>query len=437
MRYKGPVSALLVTLAGFALILLLVRLRVPLALAIVAGAVLLGLGAGMPPAAVGREAVLGALRPLALAVLLAVVLLLTISELMQRSGGMEEIVALARASLRRPTLTLAALPALIGLLPMPGGALFSAPLVASAAGGGRASGELLSAINYWYRHVWEYWFPLYPGVILAMTLTGSSLPTFVAYQLPMSLVMAAAGLPLLRRASAALPDTGSSPAGASTGRLARATASIWIVLVVWAPVSAALRLAGAGRGGSALAETVIRFLPIVAGLLASLAWTASAQRLAAPAALATAARKFCSPLAGLVASIMVFQHLLERSGLPPRIAAEMTAQHLPAVLVVVLLPFIAGLVTGVAFGFVGASFPIVIGLVAALPAAPALRPFAVLAYACGHLGMMASPIHLCYVVSNRYFGTPFGPVYRHLWLPLLLTATGAAGYFLLLRSALP
>jgi len=51
--------------------------------------------------------------------------------------------------------------------------------------------------------------------------------------------------------------------------------------------------------------------------------------------------------------------------------------------------------------------------------------------------MMASPIHLCYVVSNRYFGTPFGPVYRHLWLPLLLTATGAAAYFLLLRAALP
>jgi len=437
VRYKEPVSALLVTLAGFALILLLVRLRVPLALAIVAGAVLLGLGAGMPPAAVGREAVLGALRPLALAVLLAVVLLLTISELMQRSGGMEEIVALARASLRRPTLTLAALPALIGLLPMPGGALFSAPLVASAAGGGRASGELLSAINYWYRHVWEYWFPLYPGVILAMTLTGSSLSAFAAFQLPMSLVMAAAGLPLLRRASATLPAAGRPPAGASTGRLARATASIWIVLVVWAPVSAALRLVGAGHGGSALAETVIRFLPIVAGLLASLAWTAAAQRLAAPAALATVARKLCSPLAGLVASIMVFQHLLERSGLPPRIAAEMTAQHLPAVLVVVLLPFIAGLVTGVAFGFVGASFPIVIGLVAALPAAPALRPFAVLAYACGHLGMMASPIHLCYVVSNRYFGTPFGPVYRHLWLPLLLTATGAAAYFLLLRAALP
>lgn len=430
-------SALLVTLACFAAILLLVRLGVPLALAIATGAALLGLGAGMPLAAVGREAVLGALRPLALAVLLAVVLLLSISELMQRSGQMEEIVALAGASLRRPTLTVAALPALIGLLPMPGGALFSAPLVASAAGRGNASGELLSAINYWYRHVWEYWFPLYPGVILAMTLTGSSLPAFVAYQLPMSIVMAAAGLPLLRRIAPLLPAP-AAPAGPSRARrLIGATASIWVVLLVWALVSAALRLVGVGHTGSPLADTVVRFLPIVAGLLASLAWTAAAQRLALPATLALTARRLVSPLAGLVVSVMVFQHLLERSGLPPRIAAEMTSLRLPAVVVVVLLPFIAGLVTGVAFGFVGSSFPIVVGLVAALPATPALRPFAVLAYACGHLGMMASPIHLCYVVSNRFFGTPFGPVYRHLRLPALLTAAGAAAYFLLLRAAMP
>jgi hypothetical protein len=428
------VSALLVTLAAFALILLLVRLGVPLALATGAGAVTLGLGAGLPAVTVAREIALGAARPLALAVLLAVVLLLTISELMERSGRMAEIVALAGASLRRPTLTLAVLPALIGLLPMPGGALFSAPMVASAAGGGRTPAELLSAINYWYRHIWEYWFPLYPGVILAMTLTGSSLPAFVAFQLPMSVVMAAAGLPLLRRAAMALPAPGPPSAPAPAGSLARATASIWIVLLVWTLVSAALRLAGVGRTGTSLVDTVIRFLPIVAALLASLIWTAGSQRLRVPSVLALVGRRLASPLAGLVVAVMVFQHLLERSGLAPRIADEMTALRLPATGLVVLLPFIAGLVTGVAFGFVGASFPIVVGLVAALPAAPALRPFAVLAYACGHLGMMASPIHLCYVVSNRYFGTPFGPVYRHLRLPALVTAAGAAAYFLLLRA---
>ena len=56
-----------------------------------------------------------------------------------------------------------------------------------------------------------------------------------------------------------------------------------------------------------------------------------------------------------------------------------------------------------------------------------------LAYACGHLGMMASPIHLCLVVSNRYFSSSYWPVYRRLVIPTLLLAVFAALYFLLLR----
>ena len=48
--------------------------------------------------------------------------------------------------------------------------------------------------------------------------------------------------------------------------------------------------------------------------------------------------------------------------------------------------------------------------------------------------MMLSPIHLCYVVSNRYFETPFGPVYRRLWLPAAITGSVAVVYFVLLRA---
>ena len=131
---------------------------------------------------------------------------------------------------------------------------------------------------------------------------------------------------------------------------------------------------------------------------------------------------------------MVYQNVLGAAGAPPRIAAELTAHHLPVVLVVVALPALAGMITGVALGFVGSSFPIVLGLVAALPGSPSPLPWAVLAYAAGHLGMMLSPIHLCYVVSNRYFETPFGPVYRRLWLPAAITGSVAVVYFVLLQA---
>ena len=114
------------------------------------------------------------------------------------------------------------------------------------------------------------------------------------------------------------------------------------------------------------------------------------------------------------------------------IGAELRGAGIPVVLVVAALPFVAGAVTGLAVGFVGASFPIVLGLVAA-PEYGHIRPYVALAYAFGHLGQMVSPMHLCHVVSNRYFKTSFAAVYRYLIPPAVFTAALAAAYFVLLK----
>ncbi|MBQ3647919.1 MAG: DUF401 family protein, partial [Spirochaetia bacterium] len=62
--------------------------------------------------------------------------------------------------------------ALIGLIPMPGGALFSAPLVDACDTAHKLDSDTKTRINYWFRHMWEYWFPLYAGVIMALQITG-------------------------------------------------------------------------------------------------------------------------------------------------------------------------------------------------------------------------------------------------------------------------
>jgi uncharacterized protein len=423
------VPALLTTLASFALILLLVRLRAPLAVAIVAGAAALGLALGLPAARVAAAAAAALVEPLTIGVLVTVFVLQAISELMQTTGRTREIVALAGAFLRRPAVTMAALPALIGLLPMPGGALFSAPMVASAAAGSGSRGDLLSAINYWFRHPWEYFWPLYPGVILAMTLTHTSLAEFSALQAPLGVTMAVAGLTLFRGTRPELHVSAPAPPAGTKRRLLAATAPIWIILLGWMAVTGALRVLLPPPGSDEVALAVDRFLPVTVALLASLAWIITSDRTALPALPVVLLRRSLWVQTGLVAAVMVYQHVLGAAGAPPRIAAELTAHHLPVMLVVVALPALAGMITGVALGFVGASFPIVLGLVAALPGSPSALPWAVLAYAAGHLGMMLSPIHLCYVVSNRYFETPFGPVYRHLWLPAVITGTVAVVYF--------
>jgi len=142
------------------------------------------------------------------------------------------------------------------------------------------------------------------------------------------------------------------------------------------------------------------------------------------------------PLLGLVVSVMIYQQMLREVNAAVQIGSELTSMHVPVTSVVILLPFIAGMLTGIAFGFVGVSFPLVLSLAAAMPDHPSMRPYAVLAYACGHLGMMLSPVHLCYVVSNRYFGATFKATYRYIVPPCLLVAALAATYFIILRCLL-
>ena len=114
-------GAVATTLAAFGLILLLTRLRVPLSVGILAGAVTLGLLDGQPAAEILRRAALGAVQPRTVGLVVVVVVMLALSEAMRRAGQLDEIVSLAGGFLRRPAVAMAALPALIGLMPMPGG----------------------------------------------------------------------------------------------------------------------------------------------------------------------------------------------------------------------------------------------------------------------------------------------------------------------------
>jgi len=432
-------QALTMTLGAFALILVLARLKVPLTGAILAGAVACGLGFGMDLRELALRVVEAVVQPRTLSLMVIVSCLMALSGTMQAGGQMKRIVALARSILRSPAVAMAALPAIIGMLPMPGGALFSAPMVESAAGGASVSRGRMSAINYWFRHVWEYWWPLFPGVIVAVAITGVGIGNFVIFHLPLSAVSIAAGLLIFRKTHPDLHTKASGPPRGAKRSFVKATSSIWMVLLVWVVVKVVVSLASDGVADPSDAdetesylqltgEALRTYLPIMAGISVSLIFTTVTNKIDK-----TAARKIWSDrrirqMVMLVASVMVFQHVLNQADAPARIAAELTAMKVPVVAVFAILPFIAGLVMGIAVGFVGTSFPILMGMLTALPDAGDPRPYVAIGYLFGHMGQMMSPLHLCQIVSNKYFGTGFAPVYVQIVPVAALTAMAGSAY---------
>jgi len=429
-------SATLCVLGAFALIVILTRLKAPLSLAILAGTAAVGLLFGQGAWELIRMATGGAVHPGTLWLVSVTTLLLGLSGLMHQTGQLARIVTLAKALLRRPAVTMAALPAMIGLLPMPGGALFSAPMVGAAAGEHKPAGGVLSAINFWYRHIWEHWWPLYPGVLVAAGTAGSSLGAFAAFQAPLGAFMIVSGLLLFRRLHPSLrARAATAPAGTARELLAE-TSSIWVILPAWA-AARFLVAAWLDRwpcGSEAFRQATGKYLPVAAGLVVTLAWTMRFKHVELRAVGRIFARRNIYALAGLVVSIMVFKHVLSGVHAAHDVGQELQEMKVPTAVVAAALPLVAGVVTGTAIGFVGTAFPIVVGLVStALPEGAAARPYWVLAYAFGHLGQLLSPIHVCLVVSNQHFETPFGPVYRRMLPTAAVNAVLVVAYFLLLR----
>ena len=426
-------NALLYTLSVFVLILVLSRLKLHLALSITAGAIVLGFLFGLGGFEIASEIPVGIVQPRTIGLVIITILLLSLSAIMQMSGQFEEIVRLAKLLLRRPAFAMAALPALIGLLPMPGGALFSAPMVESVAAESRLSGSVLSAINYWFRHLWEYWWPLYPGVILAITLTGISYGRVFILHNPSIVVFFIKGHVLFCNKHNENHGKNAGPPRGTKRKFLLATSSIWIIMLVWIPIKYIVLLSILPLLPEGLAAAAEKYLPLIIALVASVVWTIFFKGLKGSAVVKIFARKSSYAMAGLVMSVMIFQHILEQVGAAERIAEELLEFRVPVVLVVAALPFIGGMVTGLAVGFVGTSFPIVLALVGALPENTSIYPYVVLAYGFGHMGQMVSPLHLCQIVSNEYFKTGFTDVYRRLVPTMGLNFVLIAGYFVVLE----
>jgi len=134
-------------------------------------------------------------------------------------------------------------------------------------------------------------------------------------------------------------------------------------------------------------------------------------------------------LLGTVFGGLLFKSLLDQSGLLPVAARELAHSGIPLAATVAVLPFLAGLVTGLGLGFAGTAFPLIAGLMAAPDSGLSPMSTLVLAYGFGYAGMMLSPVHLCLLMTRDYFRTNMPGIYRRV-LPceLIVMAYAVVAY---------
>ncbi|NQU44148.1 DUF401 family protein [bacterium] len=401
----------------------LMRAKAPMGAALLVGAGLLGL---LFPTGWGpflKAVFLGLTSEQTLFLAVIVTGLLAFSGVLNATGQIQRIIAAFTALVGRSRLTLVTFPALIGLLPMPGGAIFSAPMVREAARDTHLSAARLAVANYWFRHIWEFWFPLYPGVILVLTLTGMPTGRFILAQAPMTLFALVAGYVVILRTAHMSGEKKRDYSWLTIRRFLVELIPILLVVgavIALSPAAEILteRLTGprAPDQGPAPGNILLQRSPILAGLILGMAWLFLYRGLTWRIVRQAMFKKSIMQMLFLVVGLLVFESVLQNSGAVIDLRKQFETSGVPLEVVISLLPFICGLVVGIAFGFVGASFPLVIALLSHLPPGERL-PYYCLAYVMGYIGMMVSPVHICLIVTNEYFQSRLGRVYAYL-LPL-------------------
>jgi len=421
MDFVFDISPLIKLALVFVLIIVLIRQKVSLGTSLTTGAVVMGLWFRLSPLEILTSLFSALTSPETIILFLVVTLILILSHSLEKSGQMKRLLASFAGISRNPRLNLALFPAMIGLLPMPGGAIFSAPMVHEISREKNLTPRHKTLINYWFRHIWEFCWPLYPGVILTCSLSGIDLATFVVAQFPMTLLMATVGyftqLRSLRLAKA------SQPVDPNANRREFFIELTPILIVIGGAIILGTIVHLMGNHWPVF-RSVRKEVSLIAALLISVVWVWRYNRMAGNQIKQIFLNKSLASMIFMIAGIMIFQGILEDSRAVTDISHSLTAARVPVILVIVILPFLVGTITGITVAFVGATFPIVLSLIANSPMADALLAYTVLAFCSGYLGVLLSPLHVCLILTCEYFHTALINIYRRLWLPAAVVALG-------------
>ena len=414
----------LAVVVGLTVALLLSKKQVPMGLAFVAGAVSILVSAARLQ---GAGPAFGALLTIDTWLFAAqVTLVFVMSIVMRLAGNLDVLVDAAGAIIRNRRVRLASLPALVGLLPMPGGAVVSAPLVDRTRCDVDLGAHEKNLINYWFRHIWEVSWPLYPPLlyVAATFVPGGDMARLVAGQVPLTLLLILGGWWfILRRVPGGDDPLGDQrPTAAS---LCHALAPLIIVIAAMQPCRLLLESTVSPErvGGAGLVGALVLGLLVAMGRRPALLLRALGEKKVWSLLVLALGVKLFGSVVNEVGAAVATAELVREAGLPPLLAMG-------------FLPFFIGVVSGATIMVVTAAFPVVVALVPADGGSGPLLPYLVFAYAMGFIGYMLSPVHMCLVLSSKFFGQSVTDAYGRLSGPLCLFFVGSVGVFLALLALL-
>jgi integral membrane protein (TIGR00529 family) len=369
----------------FITVVLLVTKHVNYGLALFIGAVAIALVSMMNPA-IFLETIIEAVTDLETVELTSIVALIQILAIYMNESGMIQRLIDSTRKLLSAKAILAIIPAIMGSLPMPGGALLSAPMIDNIADKLSLNSDEKSFVNVWFRH-WNFFvYPLSSAIILASTLSGVSLYNLIAVQVPVLALYVAVGyVATLCRVA--------NPRDHAIDK--RSGELIYRALVNISPIAIAIVL------------TIIG-LNMVIALTVAIAYTIAITRMKLNEALKALRRVNVSlPLA--IPGVMIFRYTLNRSGLIDAALPHLSSMYLSPVSIALAIAWMVGLATAMPSAGIALVLPIASAVIGDMSVSTASAVYISIIFS-----YLISPLHLCLVLTVGYYRSSIYAVYKRL-----------------------
>jgi integral membrane protein (TIGR00529 family) len=350
---------------------------------------------------------------LAIAVVLATFGIMLLSQLYKETGVIDNLRESASRVINNSKIVSSVLPAVIGLLPVAGGALMSAPLVDSEAEKLGLKPEKKAYVNIWFRHTV---FPVYPisqALIITAALTGITVPLIVLRQIPVVLVMIVVGYLIgfwkvfvVKKEESSKPRT--SPSKDSNIKLFWIAFSPILTTIV---VVVGLDTAGLGLANLGFDVCIATLMGLIVLIMIS------------KPSLHVLAKPFKSwEIYGVTLAAygaFLLKNVTIATGISEIFKTLVSNGSINIILLLTVIPAVLGFITGSPSGGVAIGVSILAGMLTFSPKTVALL------YMSAYLGYVIVPTHLCLAFTVEYFKCSMSKVYRYI-IPSFLISFAAA-----------
>ncbi len=391
-------------LVVIAVIIFLIRKKWNLGYIILLSTLLLGLLFESNPKEIGINFVRAIMDPVTIRLTGIIVLVYILGGVLRRVGSLRDLVDSLRGLVKDYRLILAFIPALLGLIPMPAGAIFSAPMVKEVGDRVVLTPEEGAFANYWFRHIWEFVWPLFPGIILFAGILKVEIQEVILVQFPLTIATVIVGF--IWEYKNLRKDTTLINKKDILFNLKKLFFGIWPILLIIILVL--------GTKTDLLFSFAIVILSLIFLNINKLNLNMLREIIRNDVDLNVVI---------LIISIMFFKRMLQVSGGVEIIPEAFAKLGIHPFIVLFIIPFFIATMTGLGTAALGIGLPVLLPII--IVQGETNLYYAMLAFTGSFSGVMISPMHLCLVVTKNYFKADMVKIYKMLFLSLIIISLSA------------